>query len=94
MMHKKLERTIHDAFNGNRVNPKREFFRINPECIRKILDLIKINDITPSVNIINDSSDLDALKNEKEIRSRFKFSMVNISPNSILQGRNHYCKGS
>ena len=81
----KAERKIHNAFEGNRVNPKREFFRINPECIREILELIEIKDITPSGDVVDDSSDLDALNHEKEIRSRFKFSMVNIPPNSILQ---------
>ena len=79
------ERRIHNAFGNNRVNLKREFFRINPECIREVLKLIEKNDITPNANIVEDSSDLNALNHEKEIRSKFKFSMVNIPPNSTLQ---------
>ena len=78
------ERRIHNAFGDNRVNPKREFFRINPERIREVLKLIEKKDITPNEDIVEDSSDLNALNHEKEIRSRFKFSMVNIPPNSIL----------
>ena len=49
------------------------------------MKLIEKNDITPNEDIVEDSSDLNALNHEKEIRSRFKFSMVNIPPNSILQ---------
>tara|TARA_Y100001934_G_C11970077_1_gene593608 strand:+ start:96 stop:704 length:609 start_codon:yes stop_codon:yes gene_type:complete len=79
------ERRIHNAFGDNRVNPKREFFRINPERIREVLKLIEKKDITPNEDIVEDSSDLNALNHEKEIRSRFKFSMVNIPPNSILK---------
>tara|TARA_B100000315_G_scaffold143255_1_gene132230 strand:- start:412 stop:1020 length:609 start_codon:yes stop_codon:yes gene_type:complete len=78
------ERRIHNAFNANRVNQKREFFRINPESIREVLKLIEKKDITPNEDIVEDSSDLNALTHEKEIRSRFKFSMVNIPPNSTL----------
>ena len=79
------ERRIHNAFGDNRVNPKREFFRINPERIREVLKLIEKKDITPNEDIVEDSSDLNALNHEKEIRSKFKFSMVNIPPNSILK---------
>ena len=79
------ERRIHNAFGDNRVNLKREFFRINPERIREVLKLIEKKDITPNEDIVEDSSDLNALNHEKEIRSRFKFSMVNIPPNSILK---------
>lgn len=79
------ERRIHNAFGDNRVNLKREFFRINPERIREVLKLIEKKDITPNEDIVEDSTDLNALNHEKEIRSRFKFSMVNIPPNSILK---------
>ena len=82
---KEAERRIHNAFNANRVNQKREFFRINPESIREVLKLIEKKDITPNEDFVDDSSDLNALNHEKEIRSRFKFSMVNIPPNSVLQ---------
>ena len=82
---KEAERRIHNAFNANRVNQKREFFRINPESIREVLKLIEKKDITPNEDFVDDSSDLNALNHEKEIRSRFKFSMVNIPPNSILK---------
>ena len=78
------ERRIHNAFGDNRVNQKREFFRINPERIREVLKLIEKKDITPNDDIVDDKSDLNALNKEKEIRSRFKFSMVSIPPNSTL----------
>jgi hypothetical protein len=82
------ERRIHNAFDDNRVNPKREFFRINAERIREVLKLIEKKDLTPNEDVVDDKSDLDALNREKDIRSRFKFSMVNIPPNSTL----HFAK--
>ena len=85
---KEAERRIHNAFGDNRVNPKREFFRINPERIREVLKLIEKEDVTPNEDIVEDKSDLNVLNKEKEIRSRFKFSMVDIPPKSTL----HFAK--
>ena len=35
-----VEKRVHDAFADHRVNPKREYFRINPERVMSILKLL------------------------------------------------------
>jgi len=46
-------KAIHMAFAPSRLNPHREFFRIKPEQVIAILDLIKAEDVTPGVRIGN-----------------------------------------
>lgn len=44
-----MERAFHLAFGGQRVNPKREFFSIEPERVIAVLSLLAVADATPQV---------------------------------------------
>ena len=67
-----------------RVNPKREFFRIDPERIVSILRLVMIKDVTPSSDIVEDEVDQRSLDKERIISSRFNFEMIDIPMGSTL----------
>ena len=56
----KVERAFHQAFGPYRVNPKREFFTIEPEQAIALLRLMEIEDVTPSIRQEADSVDVDA----------------------------------
>lgn len=73
-----VEHQLHDAFDDNRVNPKREFFRIAPERVVAALKLAEIENITPKSDIVENKEDQDALDAARKIRSRFNFEMVKI----------------
>lgn len=45
-----VEKALHTAFQPNRVNPRREFFEIDPEQAIVILKLLGGRDVTPMVN--------------------------------------------
>lgn len=45
-----VEKALHTAFQPNRVNPRREFFNIDPEQALAILKIVGGNDVTPMVN--------------------------------------------
>jgi len=45
-----VEKALHIAFNPSRVNPKREFFDIEPEQAIAVLKLLKVKEVTPQVN--------------------------------------------
>lgn len=45
-----VEKALHIAFTPNRVNPKREFFRIEPEQAIVILKLLHVEDATKVIN--------------------------------------------
>lgn len=74
-----VEHQLHDAFDNNRVNPKREFFQISPERIVSALKLAEIENITPKKDFVESKEDQIALnKIRAEIRAKFNFKMVNI----------------
>lgn len=45
-----VEKALHTAFHPNRVNPRREFFAIDPEQALAILKIVGGSDVTPMVN--------------------------------------------
>jgi hypothetical protein len=79
-----VERQLHDAFGDNRINPKREFFKISPQRIMAALKLREISDITPREDYIDSKEDKEALQYVREKRSVFRFSLVDIPVGSEL----------
>ena len=55
-----VERAFHQAFGPYRVNPKREFFKIEPEQAIALLKLMEIEDVTPSIQREAESVDPNA----------------------------------
>lgn len=43
---REVEKSLHDAFLDHRINPKKEFFRLNPERVISILKLLQKKDVT------------------------------------------------
>jgi hypothetical protein len=66
------------------VNPKREFFRINPERVLSILKLVEEQDITPTRDFVEDAEEQQSLNKERTRRSNFTFSSVGIPVGSTL----------
>ena len=79
-----VEKQLHDGFDDFRVNPKREFFRIDPERVVSILKMVMIEDVTPKEDIVEDEIDQRSLDKEKKVRGRFNFDMIGVPVGSIL----------
>jgi hypothetical protein len=79
-----VEHQLHDAFDNNRVNPKREFFQIAPERVVSALKLAEIDNITPKEEYTETKEDQLALHKARVRRSIFKFSIVDIPVGSEL----------
>ncbi|MDD5569016.1 MAG: GIY-YIG nuclease family protein [Candidatus Pacebacteria bacterium] len=73
-----VEHQLHDAFDNNRTNPRREFFQIAPERVVAALKLAEIENITPKKELIDDKEDRKAVRKARAKRADFKFSMVDI----------------
>ena len=73
-----VEHQLHDAFDDNRVNPKREFFRVAPERVVAALKLAELENITPKKDFVESKEDQEALNTARKIRSKFNFEMVKI----------------
>ena len=80
----KVERALHDAFGDHRINPKREFFRLNPDRAVAILELVALKDAAPCTEIAEDQVELDALHREQSRREQFRFSMVDVPVGATL----------
>ena len=82
---KEVESALHEAFGDHRINPKREFFRINPSRIQAILKLLAKKDVTPTTEITDTPEELEALHKEQKRAERFNFKMVGLSPGVTLK---------
>ena len=80
-----VEKALHDAFGDHRINPKREFFRLNPARVQAILQLLAVKDETPTEDTVASGDEQQALNKEKERRERFRFSTVGILPGATLK---------
>jgi hypothetical protein len=83
-----VEAALHTAFNPYRINPNREFFRIDPEQAIAILKLIHIEDTTAEVsqqptNI--DTVSAAAAEQQRSRRPNFNFTEMGIPTGSELR---------
>ena len=79
-----VEKQLHDGFDDFRVNPKREFFRIDPERVVSILKMVMIEDVTPKEDQFEDKEDEIAFQKETKVAQRFNFQMVGIPIGATL----------
>ena len=82
-----VERALHIAFGPNRVNPRREFFRIDPEQSAAVLQLLGTENVTPQVNEeSNGISDAErnASKALRKRRPNLNFSEMGVPSGSLL----------
>ena len=89
----KTEKAFHTAFEPSRVNPKREFFNINPEQAIAVLSLMAIEDVTPSVQDEAKKIDVEASasaeKFKKKRRPTINYFEMGLKEGDILKfGRN------
>lgn len=73
-----VEHQLHDAFDNNRVNPRREFFQIAPERVVAALKLAETENITPHRDLIESAEDREAHEEALERRGRFNFELAKI----------------
>jgi hypothetical protein len=81
----KVKRSLHQAFEDQRVRKAREFFEISPSKAKAILELVAIRDVTPARTVETEPGDKEAVANVKKKRSTFDFQAVGIAPGTVLQ---------
>lgn len=85
---REVERALHNAFRGNRVNPKREFFRISPDQAIGILSLFDVQDVTSevasSIGAGVTEEERRAVENERSRRPALNFEEMQIPMGSVL----------
>ena len=90
----KTEKAFHTAFEPSRVNPKREFFNINPGQAIAVLELMAIENVTPKIQNDAKNIDLEALPSIEKFkrlrRPNQDFFEMGLKAGDILKfGRNN-----
>lgn len=84
-----VEKALHLAFGASRINPNREFFRVEPERVIAILKLLKVDDVTQQFEATIESDvaavDRQSAQTLKEARRpRMNFHELGIPDGSVL----------
>jgi hypothetical protein len=84
-----VESALHFAFGNGRINPNREFFKIEPERVIAVLKLLKVEDITTQVENAIESDvaavDKQSAQHLKDARRpRMNFHELGIPTGSVL----------
>lgn len=79
----RLEMTLHQLFSESRINPKREFFKVDPEKVVLAISIGEFKEITPGVAEI-DKEEQQALEKAKTHRPKIKLESLGIKSGDIL----------
>ena len=84
-----VEKALHFAFGNDRINPNREFFRIEAERVIVVLKLLKVDDITTEfeqqIEADVEAADKQSAQNLKDTkRPRMNFFELGIPNGSVL----------
>ena len=84
-----VERALHFAFGDHRINPNREFFKIEAERVIAVLKLLKVEDITAQLEQTLEAdvtaADKQSAQNLKDARRpRMNFHELGVTTASVL----------
>jgi hypothetical protein len=79
----RVERTLHQLFSDVRINPRREFFRLEPEKVVLALSIGNFKEVTPGVVQV-DPEEQEALERVKARRPRIRLDAIGIKAGAEL----------
>jgi hypothetical protein len=80
----KVEKTLHALFSENRINPKREFFRVSHERVRLALSLGNYKEVTLGTDIFESVEEAEAVAKASARRSRIQLEALGIQVGDTL----------
>jgi len=79
----RLERILHQLFSESRINPRREFFRLDPEKVVLAIGIGDFKEITPGRAQV-EPEEQEALEKVKARRPRLRMEAIGIKPGDVL----------
>lgn len=79
----RIEKTLHQLFAEQRVNPKREFFRVDREKVVLAISIGEFKEVTPGLPNI-DKEEQEALDKVKARRPRLRLDAIGIKSGDVL----------
>jgi hypothetical protein len=80
----RIEKTLHQLFAESRINPKREFFRLDPEKVVLAISLGEFKEVTPGAAQV-EPEEQEALERAKARRPRIRLDAIGIKPGDVVQ---------
>jgi len=80
---KRIESQLHQLFSEHRINPKREFFKIDPEKVVLALSIGNFKEVTLG-EVEVDADEKAALDKAKARRPRLSLEAIGIKPGDVL----------
>ena len=80
---RRIESILHQLFSEQRINPRREFFRVDPEKVVLAISIGSFTEVTPG-QVAVDAEDRQALEREKSRRPRIRLAALGIHPGAVL----------
>jgi hypothetical protein len=82
---RKLERTLHFVFGEKRARLKREFFKVDPDLAKAIIELVAIGEATPSESEQGITpTEKQAITETRKRAENLTFDMIGLKPGAIL----------
>ena len=79
-----VEKAVHAAFDDSRVRKGREFFEMDPNKAKIVIQLREISDVTPRDEVVSSPDDTAALLKRKGKVGRFQFSKAGVPAGTVL----------
>ena len=79
----RIERTLHQLFAEYRINPRREFFRLDPEKVVLAISIGEFREVTPGVAQVG-PEEQEALERVKARRPRIRLDAIGVKPGDVL----------
>jgi T5orf172 domain len=79
----RIEQTLHNLFAEHRINPKREFFQLDPEKVVLAISIGEFREITLGSPIL-DEEERGALEKAKARRPKLRLDAIGIKPGDVL----------
>lgn len=79
----RVEGILHQLFADARVNPRREFFRVDPEKVVLAISIGKFVEVTPGAAQV-DREEQEALEKVKSRRPKLRFEAIGIKAGDVL----------
>lgn len=76
-----VEKKIHFAFGDNRVPTNKEFFRVSPNRVSAILELVMIEEVTPQIELEQSNEMIQFSKK----RPPFRFTIAEVPIGAVLE---------
>ena len=79
----RIEKTLHQLFAESRLNPKREFFRLDPEKVVLAISIGEFKEVTPGIAQV-EPEEQEALDKVKARRPRIRLDAIGVKPGAVL----------